>query len=1068
MSRFLRKKILALLLLFTCSIGYLLAQTISGKITDSKKETLVGVAITIEGTSKGVASDIDGNYKITELEAKKYVIIISGLGFAKQKKTVDLSIQKDQVIDVELTDDALQLDQLIVVGYGLEQKRDVTGSISTIKAKDINNTVQPSFEQSMQGRAAGVQVTAASGMAGSPVKINIRGSNSISAGSQPLYVIDGIPITTGDLSPGNLGSRTNALADINPADIESMEILKDAAAAAIYGSRGANGVVLITTKKGKAGKTKFDVGYSYGVLSPTNVLKYTTAQELLDLRDKANIEINDSAESKKNQVGWWNNQPFTRAQADSFVAATGGSDWINETLRRGTLQQANLSASGGNEKTTFYIGGTYRKEEGFLVGNSFERTNGKIAIENKAYENLTIGINSNLSYSINNRVPTGGDGGFGLAQLKMPFIPIYNKDGSYNDPRGNPLWQLENRKFAARVFRAISEAHAEWKITKGLTFRSSFGTDFLNQNEEEFNFRNVQSLDTSEVSNAWDRRTTVLNWSNSNYFNYNFKLKEKHDFTILLGNETQRSNRNGVGLYGEKFPNDYFTQPGDAAIKRGYSYTTGWSFASFFGRINYKLKDKYLLSSSMRYDGSSRFGDNNKWGAFPGVSAAWILSEEEFIKKIKAISFLKLRASYGQTGNANIGDFASLGYYSSSVGYNGNSAIVPNTLSNNNLRWEKSNQVDVNLDIAFLKNRFAAGINYYYKTSNDLLLNISIPTSSGYAQILQNKGKLENKGLEITLNTKNIEGKFTWYTDFNIAFNRNKVLDVDGLKPDAFDDKDLGNRGGEGRVVEGFPVGQFYVVEWAGVQQQEGTIQLWNSDGSAKLDANGQPIYVNVPAGTELFKDKNGNVMTYANPTGGEFYGDNRKAMGSPMPTFIGGITNTFAYKGFELSFMFNFVYGNHIYDDAAKTQIGSFNNINQRPDILNAYTDVNNGTVVIYAPSNEVPALYNNAGGTDPKADYVAINSSRWLYDASYMRLRSLTFSYSFKEEWCKKVKLSNVKIFINGGNLLTFTKFPGMDPEVLRNIDPDSERGNIAFGGPYLGTPQAKTITAGINIKF
>jgi TonB-linked SusC/RagA family outer membrane protein len=1061
MNSILRKKVISSLLLFASSIGVIVAQTISGKITDNKKEPVIGAAITIEGTTKGVASDIDGNYKLTDLEPKKYVIVYTALGFAKQKKTVDLSAQKDANVDVEMGEDALQLDQVVVVGYGLEQKRDVTGSISTIKAKDINNTVQPSFEQAMQGRAAGVQVTAASGMAGSPVKINIRGSNSISAGSQPLYVIDGIPITTGDFSPGNLGSRTNALADINPADIESMEILKDAAAAAIYGSRGANGVVLITTKKGKSGKTKFDAGYSYGVLSPTNVLKYTTGQELLDLRDKASIELKGRPESKDSTiVGFWNNEPFTRAQADSFVAATGGSDWINETLRRGTLQQANLSASGGNEKTTFYLGGTYRKEEGFLVGNSFERSNAKIAIENKAYENLTIGINSNLSYSINNRVPTGGDGGFGLAQLKLPYIPIYNKDGSFNDPRGNPLWQLENRKFDARVFRAISEAHAEWKIMKGLTLRSSFGTDFLNQNESEFNFRNTQSLDTSEVSSAWDRRTTVLNWTNSNYFNYNLKVKEIHDFTFLLGNEVQRSNRNGVGLYGEKFPNDYFTQPGDASIKRGYSYTTGWSFASFFSRVNYKLKDKYLLSASMRYDGSSRFGSNNKWGAFPGASVGWILSEEEFIKKIKVISFLKLRASYGQTGNANIGDFAALGFYSSSVGYNGNSAIVPSTLSNNNLRWEKSNQVDVNLDIAFFKNRFAAGINYYYKTSDDLLLNISVPTSSGYSQILQNKGKLENKGLEITLNTKNIEGKFTWYTDFNIAFNQNKVLDVEGLKPDAFDDKDLGNRGGEGRVVEGFPVGQFYVVEWAGVQQNEGTLPLWNSDGSPKLDANGQQISVNVPAGTELFKDKNGNLMTYANPTGGEFYGDNRKPMGNPMPKFIGGITNTFTYKGFELSFMFNFVYGNSIYDDAAKSQIGSFQNINQRPDILNAYTQG--------APSNEVPALYNNSGSANLSSDYVAINSSRWLYDASYMRLRSLTFSYSFKEEWCNKIKLSNMKVFINGGNLLTFTKFPGMDPEVLRNIDPDSERGNIAFGGPYLGTPQAKTITAGINIKF
>ncbi len=1039
---------------------HLLAQSISGKVTDSKKEPIIGAAISIEGTSKGVATDLDGNYRITGLESKNYVLIISALGYTKQKKNIDLTAGNDKTLDIELLDDALQLDQLVVVGYGLEQKRDVTGSISTIKAKDINNTVQPSFEQAMQGRAAGVQVTAASGMAGSPVKINIRGSNSISAGSQPLYVIDGIPITTGDFSPGNLGSRTNALADINPADIESMEILKDAAAAAIYGSRGANGVVLITTKKGKAGKTKFDAGYSYGVLSPTNVLRYTTATELLSLRDKASLELNDSAESKKAQIGWWNNKPFTRAQADSFVAATGGSDWINATLRTGRLQQANLSASGGNEKTTFYIGGTYRKEDGFLVGNSFERTNGKIAIENKAYENLTIGINSNLSYSINNRVPTGSDGGFGLAQLKLPYIPIYNSDGSFNDPRGNPLWQLENRRFAARVFRAISEVHAEWRIIKGLNFRSSFGTDFLNQNEEEFNFRNAQSLDTAEVSNAWDRRTTVLNWTNTNYFNYTLKIKEKHDITFLLGNELQKSNRNGVGLYGEKFPNDYFTEPGDAAIKRGYSYTTGWSFASFFSRVNYKLKDKYLFSASMRYDGSSRFGANNKWGAFPGVSAGWILSEEAFIKKIKAISFLKLRASYGQTGNASIGDFAALGFYSSSTGYNGNSAIVPNTLSNNNLSWEKSNQVDVNLDIAFLKNRFAAGFNYYYKTSNDLLLNISVPTSSGYALILQNRGRLENKGFEITLNTKNVEGKFTWYTDFNIAFNRNKVLDVDGLKPDAFDDKDLGNRGGEGRVIEGYPVGQFYVVEWAGVQQQEGSIKLWNSDGSPKLDASGQPVFVNVPAGTELFKDRNGNIMTFANPTGGEFYGDNRRAMGNPLPKFIGGITNTFSYGGFELSVLFNFVYGNQIYDDAAKTQIGGFNNINQRPDILNAYTQGN--------PSMEVPSLYNNSGSSNPASDYVAINSSRWLYDASYIRLRSLTFSYSFKEEFCQKIRLSNLKLFINGGNLLTYTKFPGMDPEVLRNIDPDSERGNIAFGGPYLGTPQAKTITAGINIKF
>ncbi len=1054
-------KIAYIILFFSASINLLKAQSISGQISDSKKEPVIGAAITIEGTTKGVSSDIDGNFKIEGLESKKYTVIVSALGYSKQKKTVDLTAQPDQVLNIVMEDDALQLSQVVVVGYGLEQKRDVTGSISTIKAKDMNATVQSSFEQAVQGRASGVQVTSANGMAGSPVKINIRGTNSISAGSQPLYVIDGIPITTGDLSPGNLGSRTNALADINPTDIESVEILKDAAAAAIYGSRGANGVILISTKKGKSGKTKFDAGYSFGTLSPTNLMTYTTAQELLNLRDKASIELKGRPESKDSTVlGFWNNKPFTRAEADSFVAASGGSDWIGATLRRGSLQQAHLSASGGNDKTTFYVGGTYRDEEGFLKGNRYQRTNAKISVDNQAFENLKVGFSSNLSYSINNRVPTGNDGGFGLSQLKMPYLPIYNTDGSYNDARSNPLWQLDNRRFDARVFRAISNVYADLLILKGLTFRTNFGTDFLNQNETEFNFRDVHSFDTSDVSNAWDRRTSVLNWTNSNYFNYNFKLSNIHDFTFLLGNEVQRSNRNGVGLYGEKFPNDYFTQPGDAIIKKGYSYTTTWSFASFFSRLNYKLMDRYLFSASMRYDGSSRFGRDNKWGAFPGLSAGWILSEEDFMKNISIVSFLKIRASYGQTGNSSIGDFASLGYYSSSSGYNGYSAIVPNTLSNNKLKWEKSDQVDINLDIAFLKNRFAAGINYYHKTSKDLLLNISIPTSSGYSQVLQNKGKLENKGIEITLNTKNIDGAFYWFTDFNIAFNQNKVLDVDGLKPDAFDDKDLGNRGGEGRVIVGYPVGQFYVVEWAGVQQQNGTLQLWNLDGSPKLNANGEQMFVNVPAGTELFKDKNGNLMTYANPTGGEFYGENRKPMGNPLPKFIGGIGNTFGYRGFELSFLFNFVYGNQIYDDAAKTQTGSFTNINQRPEILNAYTDDN--------PSEQIPALYNNSGSSNPASSYVAINSSRWLYDASYIRLRSLMLSYSFNESWCQKIKLNNLRIFVNGGNLLTFTKFPGMDPEVLRNVDPDSERGNIAFGGPYLGTPQAKTITGGIQIKF
>ena len=1044
MNPILRKKIVASLLLFTGSFGYLMAQSISGKITDSKKETVIGAAITIEGTNKGVASDLDGNYKISDLEAKKYVVIISGLGFAKQKKTVDLSTQKDQVLDVEMADDALQLDQVVVVGYGLEQKRDVTGSISTIKAKDINNTPMPNAMQTLQGRAAGLQITGANGMAGSPVKINIRGTNSISGGSQPLIIVDGIPITNSDLSPGNRGSGTSSLADINPEDIESMDVLKDAAACAIYGSRGANGVILITTKKGKSGKTKFEASFSQNVVTPSRLPDLLNAKEHLALRDLAQADLPENERDKPNTVvGVWNRTNFTRQQADSF-AALGGSDWIKEVLRQGTTTQADIKASGGNDKTTFYISGSYRKDKGFLLANEYERLNTRIALENKATERLQIGTNLNFSYSKNNRVPTGDDGGFGAAQQRLPYIPILNSDGTYNDPYSNPLWQLENRKFEANVFRTISDVHLDYTIAKGLVFHSAFAADILNQTEFEYNFRNTQ--DTGNVSDAWDRRTNVFNWNNANYFNYNFKLDSIHDFTVMAGNENQKSNTEGVGLHGIGFSNDFFQQPGNAITKGAdsYNYTTGFALASFFVRGTYKLKERYIFNASVRRDGSSRFAKNNKWANFPALSAAWIISDESFLQSFKQLSFLKLRASYGQTGNQNIGDFQSLGFYGSSPGYNGNLGLLPITLANPDLTWEKSQQIDLSLDVAFFKNRLALNVNYYQKNSSDLLLKVTVPTSSGYSDVFQNVGKLTNNGFEFTLNTKNIEGKFSWYTDFNLSINRNRATDLAGLPPDAFES----GQPGEGRVIVGYPVGVSYLVKFAGVQQTDGEIPLFDSKGNAILNSSGAQETASVKAGTELFYDKYGNIMTFANPTG-NFY-DHRVATPSPVPNFFGGISNTFAYAGFDFSFLFSFVQGNKIYDDPAKNQIGQWRSIAQRREVLDAWTSTN--------PSNEIPSLNN----------YTSINSSRFLSDASYIRLRSVSFGYNVPAKICEKIKLSTCRIFINGTNLMLWTNYRGLDPEVLRNVDPNSQQGNVSFSGPSFATPQARTIGGGVKVSF
>jgi len=1021
--------------------------SLSGIIKDDK-ETLVGATVMIENTSIGTSTDINGKFLLQNIEPGNYTFVFSYLGYVTQKNKVQIISGQNVVLDVILKSDAALLDEYVVVGYGAFHKRDVAGSISTIKSKELEELPLQTFEQALQGRTAGVQITSANGVAGGSIKVQVRGTSSISAGSEPLYVIDGIPATSGDYSPGSLGGRTDALADINPSDIESIEVLKDAAAAAIYGSRGANGVVLVTTKKGKAGRTKFNAGYYAGIVTETNRMKYITAAQQLSLRDKYREEVGLPAEAKTTILGTYEGNSFTRSMADS-VAALGGTDWIDKVLRRGSVQEANMSASGGNEKTLFYMGGTYHNEKGFLVGNQYERLNGRINIENKATDKLKLGVNVGLAYTNNDRVPIGEAGGLGAAQRLLPYLPIKDADGTYFGPQGlnegieNPLWTLDNRKFNAKVYRTLSNLFGEYKIFENLTFRSEWGLDLFNQVENEFDFRNTK--DPASYSTAWDRRTNVTNWTTNNYFNYNKNFNKIHDFTYLLGMSLQSSYTKGVGLEGSNFNNDFFTNPGSAAAnyQSGYGYETGYGFNSYFTRMNYKFHDRYQASFSMREDGSSRFGVNNRYGVFPAGSLGWIISDESFLSGVKFINYLKLRTSYGLTGNAEIGDFAALGYYVTNNGYAGNPGLVPSTLPNPDLGWEKSAQFDVNLDYTVFKDRISGTFTYYNKKTTDLLLYVNIPSSSGYSTILQNVGSLRNSGFEISLFTRNIDKAFKWTTDFNISFNRNKVLDAAGLPPDAFES----GQPGEGRVMVGYPVGQHYLVKYAGVMKEDTQIKLYDLNGNLKYNTDGTPQTVLVKAGDEIFYDRNGNLMSGSNP---DFY-ENRVACGNPVPKFTGGITNTFSYKGFDLSFLFVFVYGNTIYDDDAKNQIGSYTSTAQRQEILDAWTAENTNT--------DVPKLDIN---------YSPKNSSRFLYDGSFIRLRNIAFGYNIPKKFCEKLNLINMRIYISGQNILTFTKFPGWDPEVLRNVQPGSQASNVSFAAPYLATPQAKFITAGLNIGF
>ncbi len=1026
--------------------------SISGTITDTDGYTVPMANIQIQENERIFSSDIDGKYIIDDLKEGTYTLVFSSFGYTDATFEVSVKDDEEKTLDVVLGN--VQLDEVVVIGYGTSLKRDLTGSVSSVKSEDLEDALSPSFDQALQGKLAGVQITAANGVAGGGnTKIQIRGTNSIAAGSNPLIVVDGVPISNQDISADVMGNGANGLADLNMDDIASIDVLKDASASAIYGARGANGVIIITTKRGKEGKTKFNVNFKSGFVQETGRINLITAEEHLALRDQVSIENTGNPEPKNTLIGIYEGESFTRQDADDY-AATGGSDWIDETLQTGFFNEANISATSGTEKTRLFFSGAYRNEESFLKGNSFERVSGRFNMETKAHDLVTLGANALITYSVNDRVATGDNGGLGWAQQIPRYIPIYKEDGSYFNPAGNPLWYLENRSFVAQRLRSLTSVYAQLQLHKKVQFRSSFGLDFTNLNEDEYQAKNIAA---NSDAYAWERLSNIFNWNISNYFTYTDQFKDIHDLSVVLGSDYQRTDIRGQGIYGSGFSNASFTNPQQGANQQLYSYQGGNAILSFYSRISYKLKDKYLFGVTARVDGSSRFSDAYRYGFFPSFSAGWIISEENFLKNNKTLTFLKLRASFGLTGNDNIGDFTRFGVYTTGIGYAGSLALYPSTLSNTELRWEKAQMVDVSVEYSLWNNRLSGSLTFFHKQSSDLLLPIQLPTSSGFSTITVNAGSVNNWGTEIMLEGFPVSTKdFTWNTQLNFSLIRNRVIDVAGLPPDAFES----GQPGEGRVIEGYPVGQSFVVRFAGIQQEDGILNRYDTDGSILTDGAGNPITVNVLAGEALYYDINGNIMAFGIDNGGtpsnsaddvnrftgsDFY-DNRVPVGNPIPDFYAGLSNSISYKGLSLDFLFNFVIGQTIYDDPAKNQIGNYTFFAQRNEILDAFTSTNTGSV---------PAI----SYTTP------VNSDRFLYDGSFIRLRSMTLSYSFPKSICKKIHFSSLKIYATGFNLLTWTPYPGWDPEVLRHVPQNSQQENISFSGPSWQTPQARIIMFGIK---
>ncbi len=1012
-------KLLKLLLLAALLLPaqLLLAQTktVTGKVTDGNGDPVANASITVKGSRIGTISGTDGTFSFAVPEKAKS-LIISAIGFESQ----DVTISGSSVSVSLKPGESRSLDEVVVVGYGTKIKKDLTGNIARIKGSEIANTPVANFTQALQGKAAGVFVEANNGKVGEGVKVRIRGTTSITGSNSPLYVVDGVPINSDPYSG-------NSLADINFNDIETFDILKDASAAAIFGSRAANGVVIITTKKGKAGKTNMAVNFQYGINKPTGYRGFLNAREYVDLLREAainsdHIEGIDPLDPAQYAGSWleFAERRLTRYSGHSdWRALETDTDWeklaFNEDSK---TRMVDFSASGGNDRTRFYLSGAYMNQDGILVGNNFKRISARINLDHDATNKLKIGFSLGLTRSLGNRVSYDNDFSTPMQLVALsPVTPVRDLNGNlYDRPVAtyyNGLIELENASYLSTIYRNLGSAYLNYKFTKNLVFKTEFGVDLQNQSDDQyFGSRTING----EATNGYGQFDgyKAFTYNTNNYFNYT-RRAGKHDLDFTLGMSFQKLSVDESRITGEDFPDDDLQTLASAGrITGGYTQKEDYSILSYFARANYKFDNKYLFAASGRIDGSSVFGVNNRYGFFPSVSAGWIISEENFLSTSKLISFLKVRASYGTSGSDGVANrFASRTTYGSAK-HNNTSGLATSQLGNPDLKWERSKQLDIGLDFGLWNNRLSGEIDYYTRNTDDLFYNVPLPGTTGFASWLVNIGSMKNTGFELVLNSVNVNSKsFKWNTSVNISKMKNEITKLDG-------DQTI-IPGNDGRYLNsllvGQPIGVFYGPKFAGADP-----------------ANGDALYY-LPDGKTTTNDYN---------SAGDF------VVGDPNPDWIAGLNNTFSYKGIELSVLFQGVFGNQIQNGGGGFMSASFDWFdNQTRDQLNRWQkpgDVSN-----------VPQLRLGYGN--------GINaSSRYVEDGGYVRLKNITLAYNVPKDVLSKVKLSSARIFITGINLATFTDYTGWDPEV----NTDYRAGNRNQGSDFYAAPQIKSITFGINLGF
>jgi TonB-dependent starch-binding outer membrane protein SusC len=1013
-KRYKRLSKLLMLLFGMAMTSFAFGQTqVSGKVTAKQGDPLPGVNVVVKETAQGTTTDANGTYRLEVNSANNVILNFSFIGYANQ----EVAVGNRTTIDIVLQEDVQSLEEVVVVGYGTVRKSDLTGSVSSVKSDAYRDMPLTSVEQGLQARAAGVQVTQSSSAPGGGLSVRVRGANSLISGSEPLYVIDGLPIYPDNNSFGTGADRQskNALASLNPNDIESIEVLKDASATSVYGSRGANGVVLITTKRGKEGQMIVNLESSYSSQSIARNIDMLSGSDYGRYLNKLDVSQGGAPR-------------YTDAQVNSFGA---GTNWMDAISRIGSIWNNQLTISGGNANARYSVAGNYHDNEGVIINTNFKRYSLRLNLDNTLFNGKATLSNSwNFSRTTSNNVPTdrGGPGGIIITALGLdPTVSVYNNDNgitNYNYPLYdgrftiNPVAEAKEGVDRDGTNRFFGTSALTISIIKELKFRTSLGLDLLNATRNTFyNSKTRLGRQYGRELQRFDRN--LVNVLNENILTYSKSLAGGHNLEVMLGytlqNETNSSAFQSVrGIDSDDFQSVNFqngTQP-----QIGSSSRVDWTLESFLGRINYNYKERYLLTLTARRDGSSKFGPNNKWATFPSAAFGWRIINESFFESAGLSNFFsdfKIRASYGITGNSQIpayqstDDLSPRNYIFNGVLVSGYAAT---RLQNPDLKWEQTRMFNTGLDMSFLNNRLSVTLDYFSNKTTDLLLYVSIPQSTGFGSLLKNTGSLSNEGFEMAVDAKVLaKGSLSWDVNTNVSILRNKIEDLGGSAP-FFAGSPSGHLGIDGSWVEaGNPIG------------------VWRGYKFLGVGPTGNPIYED--------GDKNGSYTA-----------DDYTIIGNPNPKFTWGLNSTVKYMGFDLAVFFRGVQGNDI-RNLQQSEIGDgAQKINQISNILtDSWTPEN--------PNAPRPAV-------DAKRDFASYRrSSFFIQDVSFIRLQNISLGY--KIPITKFIR--SARIYVSAQNLFVITKYKGFDPEVN-----NQGQNNLNRGDDYDAYPRARTFTVGLNIGF